>query len=65
MMDEKNQASKPWGFDSPIQELHCGIQNSPKKEVQKFTDLQDRCLSWKLLKMKIMKMKKTKESLIW
>ena len=49
-MEEKNQATKPWGYDSPMKELHCGIKNLENKEVEKFTDLQDGGLSWKLLK---------------
>lgn len=26
MMEEKNQATKTWSFDSPLQELHFGIK---------------------------------------
>lgn len=49
-MEDHNQAIKPWGFDYPMQKLHYAIKNSANKEVEKFTDLQDRGLSWKLLK---------------
>lgn len=45
MMKEKNQATKPRGFDSPMQELHCGIKVSANKEMEKFTDMQDGGLS--------------------
>lgn len=48
-MEDKNQATKPWGFDSLMQELHSGIKNSANKDVEKFTDLQDRGLYWKWL----------------
>lgn len=52
MIEEKNQAIKPYGFDFPMQELHCGIKIQANRGERKFTDLQDRGLPWKLLKSK-------------
>lgn len=49
MMEEKNQATKPWGFDSSMQELHYGIKILANKKMGKITDLQDGGLSWKML----------------
>lgn len=50
MIEGKNQAAKPWGFDSPMQELHYGIKIQANWGKRKFTDMQDIGLSWKLLK---------------
>lgn len=50
MEDEKNQSTKHWGFDSPMQKLYYGIKKSANKKEQKFVDLQDGGLSWNLLK---------------
>lgn len=50
MMEEKNQATKHWGFDSPMQELRYGIKIQANIEVGKVSDLQDDGLSGKLLK---------------
>lgn len=50
MTEEKNQATKPCVFDSPMQELHCGIKIQANRGSKKFNDLLDKGLSQKLLK---------------
>lgn len=36
MIEEKNQSTKPWGFDYPLQEIHFGIKIQAKRGCNKF-----------------------------